>query len=432
MDLRSRLLHLGLRRASELEPRPPRRRSVPLEAVVAGEWRTTPAGQCFVAEQRFSLAYTHGRYRLSEALSVPPHVWALALGDPAAEPFDVRRAAYLDIETSGLSRSGGTVAFLIGLGSFEGDKFVLRQFFMPDYGEEPATLHLAGEVLGAADGLVSFNGRSFDWPILEMRYILAGQQPPLDPRQHLDLLLIARRLWRRRLASCALSALEHPLLGLERDQRDVPGYLIPGLYNAYVQQGDAEPMADVFYHNAMDIVSLVTLTARVGHTLQAEAPAADPYRDPLALGILYERSGRPAEAVRALREAARSPDDTIATDAGRRLALLLRRTGEHDAAMAVWQELWARGDVPAAIELAKQYEHRQRDAAAALTTVDGAIARLEAGIAGLTRYEHRRLLRDLHHRRGRLMRRLERQAARRPAGEPSPRPTQEEEASSGR
>jgi len=418
MDLRTRLLHLGLRRASELEEvKRPRRRRVPLEEVVPGAWRTTPDGRCFVAEQRFSLAYAHGRYRLSEVLSLPQDVWSLALGDADDEPFDVQRAAFVDTETSGLSRSGGTVAFLIGLGAFEGDEFVLRQFFMPDYGEEPALLDAAGEILGAARGLVSFNGRSFDWPILETRYVMAGRPPPIDPRQHLDLLLLARRLWRRCLASCALSALEEPLLGLERSQQDVPGYLIPGIYNAYVQQGDVEPIADVFYHNAVDILSLVTLAARAGHMLAtagegaAGAADADPYRDPLALGILYERTGRLEEAVRALQEAARSGDEDTAADAARRLGQILRRAGEHDAAMAVWQERCAQGDVPAAVELAKQYEHRLKDYAAALEIVDGAIARVEAGLPGMTRYERGRLLRELTHRRERLVRRSERAAA---------------------
>lgn len=411
MDLRTRLLHLGLRRASDLPepPRPRRERHVPLEEVVAGEWRATPDGRCFVAEQRFSLAYAHGSHRLSELLSLPQEVWSLALDDAADAPLDVRQAVFVDTETTGLSRGGGTFAFLIGLGAFEGDDFVLRQFFMPDYGEEPALLGLAGEMLGAGHGLVSFNGRSFDWPILETRYVLAGRPPPIDPHPHLDLLLLARRLWRRCLASCALSALEEPLLGLERSHHDVPGYLIPGLYNAYVQQGDVEPMADVFYHNAMDILSLVTLAARAGHVLAtADAPTADPYRDPLALGILYERTGRPEEAARALQEAARSRDEDTAADAARRLGLLLRRAGDHAAAMAVWEESSARGDVTAAVELAKQYEHRLKDYAAALEIVEGAIARVEAGIPGLTRYARARLLRELNHRRNRLARRLER------------------------
>jgi uncharacterized protein len=416
MDLRTRLLHLGLRR----EPDPtlrPQRRSIPLEELVTGNWRDTRDGRCFVAEQRFPLAYQHGRYPLAEVLSLPQDVWSLALGSAGDDPFDVRRAAFVDTETTGLSRGGGTFAFLVGLGAFEGDEFVLRQFFMPDYGEEPALLEFVGETLGAARGLVSFNGRSFDWPILETRYILAGRTPPIDPQPHLDLLLLARRLWRRCLASCALAALETPLLGLERSQHDVPGYLIPRLYHEYVQYGDAAPMADVFYHNTMDILSPVTLATRAGRTLGAAQDTADPYRDPLALGILYERSGRTQEAASALQQAARSRDERTATDAARRLALLLRRAGEYEAAMAVWREQSARGDLRAAIELAKQYEHRLRDDAAALEIVNSAIARVESGTSGLMRYERSRLLRDLNHRRDRVARRLKRHAA--PA-EPSP------------
>lgn len=415
MDLRTRLQYLGLQPEPEpVERSRPRRGCAPLEELVTGEWRVSGDGRCFVAEQRFPLAYRHGHLPLAEVLALPQEVWSLALGAAGHAPFDVRRAAFVDTETTGLSRGGGTFAFLVGLGAFEGNEFVLRQFFMPDYGDEPALLALVSETLGAARGLVSFNGRSFDWPILETRYILAGQTPPITPEPHLDLLLIARRLWRRRLASCALSALEMPLLGLERGQHDVPGYLIPRLYNEYVQYGDAEPMADVFYHNTMDILSLVTLAARAGHTLGAEMDDdADPYRDPLALGILYERSGRVEEAAGALQRASQSGDEDTAADAARRLALLLRRMGEHEAAMAVWRERSARGDVRASIELAKQYEHRLRDDAAALEVIDVAIARAEAAPAGLTRYQRLRLLRDLNHRRDRVARRLERCATRR-------------------
>jgi len=413
MDLRTRLLYLGLRREPDRALHA-RREPVPLEGMVAGEWRSTQDGRCFVAEQRYPLAYQHGRYPLAEVLSLPQNVWSLALGDIGGDPFDVRRVAFIDTETTGLSRGGSTFAFLIGLGAFEGDGFVLRQFFMPDYGEEPALLELVGETLGAARGLVSFNGRSFDWPILETRYVLAGQSPPIDPQPHLDLLLLARRLWRRCLASCALSALETPLLGLERSQHDVPGYVIPQLYHDYVRCGDAAPMADVFYHNAMDILSLVTLATRAGHTLGTAQDVTDPYRDPLALGILYERSGRIEEAAHAFRQASQSRDERTATDAARRLALLLRRAGEYEAAMAVWQEQSARGDVRAAIELAKQYEHRLRDDAAALEIVDGAIARVESGTSRLTGYERSYLLRDLKHRRDRVARRLRRCDA--PAG----------------
>lgn len=425
MDLRTRLLHLGLRREPDpwetTAPAPmmrPQRRHLPLEELVAGEWRDTPDGRCFVAEQRFPLAYTHGHYPLAELLSLPQDVWSLALGSAKDAPFDVRRAAFVDTETTGLSRGGGTYAFLVGLGAFEGDEFVVQQFFMPDYGEEPALLELVGQALGAARGLVSFNGRSFDWPILETRYILAGRPPPTVPQHHLDLLCLARRLWRRCFTSCALSALETPLLGLERSQHDVPGYLIPRLYAEYVQYGEAEPMADVFYHNTMDILSLVTLATRAGRTLDLTADAStDPYRDPLALGILFERTGRSEAARRALHQAARSRDERAAADAARRLGLLLRRTGEHEAAMAVWQEQSARGDVSAAIELAKQYEHRLCDYAAALDVINDAIARVEADTSVGARHARSRLLRDLNHRRNRVARRLERCAAR---SEPDP------------
>ena len=133
--------------------------------------------------------------------------------------IDYGRAVFLDIETTGLSQSSGTYAFLVGIGYFEADRFTVRQYFMPDYGDEHAMLELLASDLSGRQGLVSFNGRCFDWPILATRYTLARQNIPAIDTPHLDLLAVARRLWARLLSSCALSSLEKTVLEIQPHRR---------------------------------------------------------------------------------------------------------------------------------------------------------------------------------------------------------------------
>ncbi len=234
MDLKAQMQRWGALHDNRT-PRPTARATQgdpPLETLVPGQWVESGGLRCFTVEERYALTFRHGEAALEEILGVPPEVWGWLAVGADRRPFDLGRAVFVDIETTGLARGSGTYAFLVGVGTLAGDEFVLRQYFMPGYADEEALLSLLADVLRDNGGLVTFNGRAFDWPILETRYVLAGRPPPIDPHPHLDLLLLARRLWRRCLASCALSALEGPLLGLERSHRDVPGYLIPGLYNA--------------------------------------------------------------------------------------------------------------------------------------------------------------------------------------------------------
>ncbi|MFZ1400658.1 MAG: ribonuclease H-like domain-containing protein, partial [Candidatus Promineifilaceae bacterium] len=286
--------------------------------------------------------------------------------DDRLAQHDFRDFLFLDTETTGLA-GAGTLAFMVGVGFFEpsqhGERFVVRQYFLRDHGDEPALLLLLDELLAEKAGLITFNGRSFDIPLLESRFIMNRRPTDLRERPHLDLLHPARRLWRHRLGSCALGSLEGSLLGLRRSQDDVPGWLIPSLYNNYLHSGDARELVRVFYHNQIDMVSMVTLAARVTRLLSQPDPADHPI-DLYSLGRWQADLGLHAAAEQNLRLAAQGDLPLALYHQNlHRLAALLKRNGRSAEALPLWQQIAATtfDDVAAHEELAKYYEWQTQE-----------------------------------------------------------------------
>ncbi|MBC7259665.1 MAG: ribonuclease H-like domain-containing protein [Chloroflexi bacterium] len=378
--LRSLGVHKG---TAHLKPAPPARRRYPVEDLVAGRVVENEAGAFYLVEETFPLHHAHGAPTLGDLLACPCDVPARLARDPAIADMDYRRAAFLDIETIGLAGGTGTVAFMVGLGFYEDDALRVEQYFMRDFPEEPAMLAALARRLDDMDWLVSFNGRGFDLPILTTRFIMNRMPPRLADAPHLDLLFPARRLWKSRLESCRLSALEKAILGFYRDQADVPGYLVPQIYFDYLRTGDAREIARVFYHNLYDIVSLAALAGHMCRLLHApDAATTVPGEDLLRAAVLLEQAGDAARAEAAYRRAIASPLSPEAREeALHHLAVLLKRQGRRDEAREIWRTLAeARygADVAALVELAKDCEHRQRDYAAALAYTEQALARVQA------------------------------------------------------
>ena len=273
----------------------------PIEQLVGGQEVFTPAGPCVVAETRYPLSEARGGWPLAAVLTVSDLAVASCARDDSLAGFDFRQAAFIDTETSGLAGGAGTIAFQVGLGTFEPDaggdpSYVVRQVFMRNPAEEGALLHVVTTVLARCTGLVSFNGRAFDVPLLENRFVMQHEPSPLQGLPHLDLLPPARRRWRQRLPSCALGALEQDVLNFRRSEDDVPGWLIPTLYQQYTRGGDSAPMARVFYHNRQDIVSMVPLAAILCVPFENRGQDLDSQMvshplDLLSLGRCYEELG---------------------------------------------------------------------------------------------------------------------------------------------
>ena len=318
-------------------------------------------------------------------------------------PDELRRPLFLDTETTGLSGGTGTVAFLVGLAWREGEGIALAQYFLCDFDQEQALLWAVGQCVSQAGVLVSYNGRSFDWPLLQTRLVLRRAKWPSPP--HLDLLTLARRIFRPRLPDCALQTIEQSVLDLHRAD-DLPGSLIPSRYFAWLRQGDPRVLDPVFLHNQQDVLSMALLLARF-ETLLGGSDEMHPL-DRFGRARFLEARGFQVEAIREYRQLWREHRVGGALRAtrgalGLRLARLLRRQGRWEEARAVLEECWHTQTYPypAAIELAKLLEHQARDLTAARRIVSDALRLLALAVVSNAQWRT-----DLERRQQRLERRL--------------------------
>jgi uncharacterized protein len=399
-SLADKLKSLGVKTGSEI-PTPPKLDSHTIDSVVAGSFRPTPRGDAFVAEQIFAEEYLHGD--VSHLVKSPLTLISEWANDIRIAELPIEKFAFLDTETSGMAGGTGTYAFLVGVGRFVDGKFNLQQFFLRDPSEEPAMLEALIHFLAPCEGLVTFNGKSFDAPLLKTRYTLHRIPVPFKNYAHLDLLPLARRLWRDRLPSRALKYLEEHVLGFTRTSEEVPGYEIPWLYFDYLRTGDARPLGGVFYHNAMDVVAMAALLGHISDMF------ADPYKriehglDFIALGKLYEDLNHWDEAARLFeRGLEHGLDESDFGVAVKRLSILQKKRGDIEQALRLWEKAAQQGHIYAHIELAKHYEHKERDVKTATQWTNS--ARKEVERADLPAYIRKHWLEEIDHRLARLER----------------------------
>lgn len=406
-SLADKLKSLGVKTGSLLPPTrtvptPTKTVSHTIDSVVAGTFVHTPRGEAFVTEQAFDRDYLHGN--ISPYSDFPLSLISQWANDTRITSLPISKFAFLDTETSGVSGGTGTYAFLVGAARFVDDKFVLQQFFLRDPSEEPAMLEALINFLAPCEGLVTFNGKAFDAPLLVTRYSLHRIPVPFKGYVHLDLLPLARRLWRDRLPSRALKYLEEHVLGFTRTSEEVPGYEIPWLYFDYLRSGDARPLGGVFYHNAMDVVAMAALLGHVSELLD------DPYNgrvehglDFIALGKLFEDLGHWDEAARLFERGLElGLEEADFGMAVKRLSILQKKRGDMDQAIRLWEDAAGKGHIYAYIELAKYYEHKVRDTAASIQWAE--LARSEVEKADLPVYIGKHWLGEIDHRLARLKR----------------------------
>jgi len=372
-DLRKRVARIDRKWSKEPPPAAPRRpdriNGEFIDELLSGEVVKTPHGEHFETEKVWENHRRHGSVYISDLAELPEDLLD-PLSDGAIARTHPTRWAFLDTETTGLMGGTGTYAFLIGVGSIDATGFRLRQFFLRDYGEEASLLHRLTEHLSQFDVLITYNGKSYDQPLLETRFRMARSRHPFDRMQHLDLLYGARRLWKLRLESCRLVDLENRILGFER-VGDLPGEMIPYVYFEFLRSQRAFRVVPIFHHNAIDILTLACLTAIV--PLAFRRPESAPLRhgaDYIGLARWLEQADRCEEALSLFRRAVELglPDDLLFR-ALWDIGAIERRMGRHDAALAIATELAASRNpfrVRAFEQLAKHYEHREKNYAMAL------------------------------------------------------------------
>jgi uncharacterized protein YprB with RNaseH-like and TPR domain len=354
-DLRARVQAALERGATRTVRAPPAVDTVELPFVTV----ETPAGPLHVRTQRLSPAHRTGRVPLSGALDANFELLALLSLDPALATCDPRAALYLDTETTGLSGGAGTVAFLVGLAWWDGGALVLEQFLVRALGEEAPMLERVAARIAAASVLVTFNGKSFDMPLLRTRFVMARMPRPPEP-PHLDLLHVARRVHRTRVKGCRLVALEREVLGFEREG-DVESGDVSACYLHFLHTGEAGALLGVIEHNAWDVAAMAALVGLYGEPLSSGlAPG-----DLAGVAATLRRAGALDEALAAADAAVERGG--AAPEALRARADVAKARGDRARALADFEQLAVAVDDPAVrLELAKLYEHWVKSPAQAL------------------------------------------------------------------
>ena len=367
--------------------------------LLGGTVVSTPFGRCLVVDRRYESARWHGDIRIGdcelrggEGLAMLDPTLATAAraeregASQGSGRASLSRTVFIDLETTGLSGGAGTVAFLVGLGYFDLGAFQVRQFLLTSHGAERALLAAVSECFEGVDLIVTYNGKTFDVPVMETRWIFHRMDRPLDGIPHFDMLHPARRLWKVRSSApgdsddggCRLSTLERALFDVRR-VGDVPGLEIPGRFFHFLRSGDPRPLEPVLEHNRLDLVSLAAITARAILMAEEGVSACRDAAEALALGRIYERGEDLARADSCYRRAAVSEDVEVRGEALYRRAIRCRRERRFDEADVLWRELLAcvdsrRVGTGPAIEALRQFaaealaihqEHRARDYLAA-------------------------------------------------------------------
>jgi len=401
-----------------------------IAAVLGGRPVDTPFGRCLIVDRRYEADRWHGSVQIGQcevddlsALLILDPALSVSLADRDQTPIGglrpFPRTVFIDLETTGLSGGAGTVAFLVGCGFFDLGAFQVRQFLLTSHASERALLWAVAEFFKETDLIVTYNGKSFDVPVMETRWLFHRLQMPLDAVPHFDMVHPARRLWRPRAASididdggCRLGTLERTLFNVNR-VGDVGGFEIPARFFRFLRSGNPRPLEGVLEHNRIDLVSLAAVMARAVDLVRNGHLACRDCGEALALGRVYERaaaddrvSGREGavnQAASCYRRGAESRVTDIRAESLYRLALWHRRERRFADAAAIWRDVLdltePRGARKvmgmralrrfAAEALAIHHEHRDRDLDSARELALFALEEAEADGRALDGVRHR-------------------------------------------
>ena len=324
----------------------------------------TPLGPLHVSTRRLSAAHRTGRAPLLPARTASAELLALLALDPALSSCDPARALYLDTETTGLQGGTGTIAFLVGLAFWEpgGGGLVVEQLLVRNLGEEGPMLARVAERMRDASMVVTFNGKSFDLPLLRTRFVMARQPPAVEP-PHLDLVHVARRLHKPRGIECRLTSLEERILGFAR-QDDVPSGEVSACYLHFLRTGETSQLLRVVEHNAWDVVAMAALVGLYGEPLEGTQLTAD---DLAGVAKTFLRAG---QGERAFELASLAVDSGGGEASLRARAEIAKARGDRARALRDFEALSMHvDDGRVRLELAKLYEHYVKEPERALDLV---------------------------------------------------------------
>ncbi|HNY83958.1 MAG TPA: ribonuclease H-like domain-containing protein [Anaerolineaceae bacterium] len=393
-ELTEKLKRMGVQVGIEKKPDRPLKKHRDISQLLTGHEIKTIYGSVFSSLHHYPNSYQHGNQKIVPSLQLTKIAsWARS---SQPDQLKLEDLVFLDTETTGLSGGTGTIAFMVGAARFIDNELVLEQFFLRNPAEETAMVTALAEFCDGMRGIVTYNGKSFDIPILNTRFILQGMRSPFIDLPHYDLLHLTRRIWRNRLAQCNLGNIEQQILCLQRNDSEIPGYLVPEFYNQYLRDGNAEPLVGVFYHNKVDVISLAALFAFFADLFaNPKAWETKEIKDLTSVGRLIESLGDSelAEEIYIKGYHLDRPQEE-------RLELLLRkarlhkRNGQYHLALPLWEEASQIGSLDALLEMAKYHEHINKNFKRAFEICNQAIALVSTSkslkqTAALSSWQHR-------------------------------------------
>jgi len=403
-SLSDKLRSLGLVPARSIEPGKEKAKHVSLSSIIPGNELTNSLGVCYLSRTEFPVGYQHGIVEFSHLISTSEI--AKVTRNIDHQTISPKGLFFLDTETTGLAGGTGTLVFLIGVGYQVESGFRVDQYLIRDPGEEPSMLLELSNFVEKSTVVSTFNGKAFDIPLLNSRYTLNRLPTPFFNLNHLDLLHLSRKLWKKRLASRSLQDLEAEILKIPRDENEVPGWLIPEIYFDYQRTGDPSSLAGVMYHNRMDILSLAALMIYIGDALKQMDPLSSTIHptDLYSMGVIYNDVGLDdqAEAIFLACRNIDGLDDLFLPDLYQRLGLIYKRRADWGHAVEVWEAATKMRDLSAALELAKYFEHQELDYSQALYWTQAAGGFVET--SSMQRHQMRKTQMGLTRREQRLLR----------------------------
>jgi uncharacterized protein YprB with RNaseH-like and TPR domain len=358
-------------------------------------------GNSIALEQYYDQDYVHGLKPYFNK-SLPNK--QIIVSDNANLLF--KDCVFIDTETTGLSQTTGTFAFMVGVGVIQKGRFYLRQYFLRNPGEEQAMLLDLANFIEPYKVLVSYNGIGFDVPILSNRYKLYRLPHPLKQKAHIDLLKYARKLWRFQYNDRSLKSIETNVLKFHRGDEEIPGWMVPDMYREYIKTGNIHPINGVFYHNAIDIVSLGVLLDVVNE-IYSESQDFSQEFDTInfALALSHQKDNNPDEAIKRYTEALNQTNlsKNIKIKTLENLGFLYKKNNLCEKALPFWSEAAELGSEKAMVELAKYFEHHSKTYQKAVNYVEQLIGLMDNKENQIRR---KILLPELEHRKQRLYKKI--------------------------
>ena len=333
---------------------------------LAGKIIENDSGKYFLRELEYPLTREHGDYCLDQLVGLKSQDLAAIMGSTdLPDELDYRDLLFIDTETTGLMGGTGTIPFMIGIGFFTANSFIVKQYFMRDYDDETALMEDLADIWDDFTLFVSFNGKSFDLPLIKTRFIM-NRMKGKTAGYHLDLLHASRRIYKH-LSSCSLGNLENKVLQIYR-HNDLPGREVPTRYFKYLDRKDPELLAPIFKHNLIDIVSLVTLLSHLEKIYNSPEECDLSAKELYNLGRCWENR---KDLVKSINFYENSYTKAIQDDGNRyirkdiavNLSWQYKRADRWDEAVEIWETMIGNkmGGLFPYIELAKYYEHQQKD-----------------------------------------------------------------------